>query len=270
MTTPAHVGWLQRSATHLTTSDGMHIDVWELRHQPDDAILSDWARHFRQHYCRDGMLNALVAGTAHTRASFLTEVKFPDPKKTPGPSTRAGDFGEILLADFAEYVLGYWCPREGRYESRDNRNVPSNGCDVVGFKFVAAGTVNPNDELLLMETKAGLRSARDNRLQTAIDDSVKDLTREAMSLNAIKQRLLQTDLPAALRVQRFQNQNDRPFQRVNAASAILDDTVFNPAAIAATVAKTHPNASNLHLFVVRGVSLMDLVHRLYEVAANEA
>src|SRR3546814_8878008 len=42
----------------------------------------------------------------------------------PGPSTRAGDFGEILVADFIEYVLGYWCPRQGRFEDRENRNVP--------------------------------------------------------------------------------------------------------------------------------------------------
>src|SRR3546814_15477764 len=65
----------------------------------------------------------------------------------PGPSTRAGDFGEILVADFIEYVLGYWCPRQGRFEDRENRNVPSNGTDVIGFSF-AGDEQSPADELL--------------------------------------------------------------------------------------------------------------------------
>jgi len=270
MTKPAHIAWLKRSATKLKTSDGIEVDVWELDHQKDDAVLSAWAKHFRQHYCQDGILPALVTGTTHTRASFLVNVKFPDASQGSGPATRAGDFGEILLADFAEYVLDYWCPREGRYENRDNRNVPSNGCDVLGFKFVTPGAIKPQDELLLMESKAGLRAKGINRLQNAIDDSIKDLTREAMSLNAVKQRLLQKDQAAAEKVQRFQNEMDRPFLRVNAAAAVLDHTVFDSVDFALTVAANHPNAKNLRLLIIRGTSMMDLVHSLYERAANEA
>jgi hypothetical protein len=132
------------------------------------------------------------------------------------------------------------------------------------------GSVKAQDELLLMESKAGLRAKGKNRLQTAIDDSIKDLVREAMSLNAVKQRLLHKDQAAAERVQRFQNENDRPFRRVNAAAAILDQTVFDSVDFATTVAMKHPNAKNLRLLIIRGTSMMELVHNLYERAANEA
>lgn len=270
MTTPAHIEWLKKSATILGTADGLDVEIWELDHQKDNIVLSAWAKHFRQHYCDDKMLPDLVSGTGHTPASYLSNLKFPDPVHGSGPATRAGDFGEILLADFAEYVLGYWCPREGRYENRDNRNVPSNGCDVLGFKFTTPSSVKPQDELLLIESKAGLKTKGKNRLQMAIDDSIKDLTREAMSLSAIKQRLLQKDRAAAERVQRFQNENDRPFRRVNTAAAILDQVVFESVDFATTVALKHPNAKNLRLLIIRGTSMMDLVHSLYERAANEA
>lgn len=270
MSKPPHVNWLRQVQANLKTADGMTIEIWEFDHKDDHEALSGWATHYRQHYCKDDLLADLIAGTGHTRTSYLTSVKFPDATKGSGPATRSGDFGEILLADFAEYVLNYWCPREGRFENRDNRNVPSNGCDVLAFKFVAPGVVNAGDELLLIESKAGLRAKGNNRLQSAIDDSVKDLAREAMSLNAIKQRLLVRDRAAAEAVQRFQNENDRPFRRTHAAAAILDQAVFDSIDLATTVASKHPNARNLRLLVIRGVSMMALVHSLYERAANEA
>ncbi|MER9281111.1 hypothetical protein [Mesorhizobium sp. M0522] len=96
------------------------------------------------------------------------------------------------------------------------------------------------------------------------------MTREAMSLNAIKQRLLRNDRAAAKRVQRFQNHNDRPFRRVNAAGAVLDQKVFDSVDFTTTLAKHHPNIKNLRLLIIRGTSMMDLVRTLYDRAANEA
>lgn len=269
MATPAHIGWLKKTGT-ITTAEGQIVEVWDLDHKTDNAVLSEWARHFRQHYCKDEDLADAIEGTIHTNATYLASVKFPDPVVAPGPGTRSGDFGEILLADFAEFVMGYWCPREGRYENRDNRNVPSNGCDVVAFKFYGDDPVHPKDELLLIESKAGLRAKNTNRLQNAVEDSIKDITREAMSLNAIKQRLNRTDRPAAKRVQRFQDHNDRPFKRVNAAGAVLDREVFDSIDFTTTLAKHHPNIDNLKLLIIRGTSMMDLVRALYDRAANEA
>lgn len=269
MAAPDHVFWFENTGEAIETADGRQAAVWVLQHTNDPAILSAWATHYRQHYCRDEDLPDLVQGTGLSNADFLTNIKFPDKTAPPGPSTRAGDFGEILVADFIEYVLGYWCPRHGRFEDRENRNVPSNGTDVIGFRF-ADNEPSPDDELLVAESKAGFRQTRENRLQQAINDSGKDLVREAMSLSALKQRLLKIDRLTALRVGRFQNQGDRPFKRTNAAVAVLDDAIYNNMALDDSDASQHPNGDNLRLIIIRGTSMMDLVHALYDRAANEA
>ena len=270
MTTPPHVSWLTKTGTNIATSDGMQIEVWDFNYKTDETILSQWAKHFREHYCSDEELPALVEGTGKTPKEFLNSIKFPDPKIRPGPSTRSGDFGEILVADFIEYILGYWCPRQVRYEDRMNRNVSTNGCDILGFKFAADEPGSPDDELFLLEAKASLTTTSDNRLQKAVDDSIKDMTREAMSLSAIKQRLRRTNLEHAARVQRFQQELDRPFRRVSGAAAILENAVFETMPLTGTTVAQHPNVENLKLLVIKGVSLMQLVHTLYERAANEA
>lgn len=269
MAAPDHVAWLENTCEVIETADGREVEIWVLQHADDATILSAWATHYRQHYCRDEDLPDLVADTGRTNADFLTNIKFPDAVAAPGPSTRAGDFGEILVADFFEYVLGYWCPRQGRFEDRTNRNVPSNGTDVIGFSF-SGDESSADDELLLIESKAGFRPTTRNRLQQAIDDSCKDLVREAMSLSAIKQRLLKINRDDALKVGRFQNQGDKPFKRVNAAVAVLDDEVFNEMALDESDASDHPNGDNLRLIVIKGMSMMDLVHALYARAADEA
>ncbi len=269
MAAPDHVAWLENNDEVIVTVGGHTAEIWVLTHTNDSKILSAWAAHFRQHYCRDEDLPDLVADTGRSNSDFLTQIKFPDAKKSPGPSTRAGDFGEILVADLIEYVLGYWCPRQGRYEDRENRNVPSNGTDVIGFYF-AGDTSSPDDELLIVESKSGFRPTKTNRLQQAITDSGKDAVREAMSLSAIKQRLLKINRDEALRVGRFQNQGDRPFKRTNVAVAVLDENVFEDLSLSESDGSKHPNSKNLRLIIIKGNSMMDLVHALYERAANEA
>lgn len=267
---PSHVKWLINTGESLSTLDGAKIEVWDFNYSNDAEVLSQWAKHFREHYCSDFELPALVDGTGMTRSEFLKTIKFPDAKIKPGPSTRSGDFGEILIADFIEYVLGYWCPRQVRYEDRMNRNVSTNGCDILGFRFATPQPGAPDDELFLLETKASLRPTNRNRLQDAIDDSIKDMTREAMSLSAIKQRLRRTNLEHAGWVQRFQQENDRPFRRVSGAAVVLETSVFQKMNLADTATKSHPNAKSLKLLVVKGISLMELAHALYERAADEA
>jgi hypothetical protein len=110
-----------------------------------------------------------------------------------------------------------------------------------------------------------------NRLQDAITDSMKDHLREAMTLNAMKQRMLvRGEREHAEKVKRFQNEAARPFKRINGAAAILDDNVFDETDLTVADATGHPNIEQLRLIVIRGPSLMKLVHALYERAADEA
>ena len=91
-------------------------------------MLSAWATHFRQHYITDDDLPAMVDGTGLSNADYLRTVLFPDATQPPGPSLRAGDFGEILVADYIEFLMGYWSPRALRYQDRWNRNDSTKGC----------------------------------------------------------------------------------------------------------------------------------------------
>lgn len=213
----------------------------------------------------------MVDGTGHSNADYLRHIVFPDAKETPGPSLRSGDFGEILVADYVDFVLGCWCPSELRYRDRWNRNDSTKGCDIIGFKFATHEPGHGDDELFVFESKSGMAKSNAHRLQDAIDDSGKDMLREAMTLNALKRRMLDKGKDAeADRVKRFQNQADRPFRRISGAAAVLDNTVFAETDFGAADASEHPNGQNLRLIVIHGPSLMTLVHALYERAADEA
>jgi hypothetical protein len=92
-----------------------------------------------------------------------------------------------------------------------------------------------------------------------------------MTLNALKQRMLALgEKEQAEKVKRFQNEAARPFKRINGAAAILDDNVFAETDLTAADTTGHPNIEQLRLIVIRGPSLMKLVHALYERAADEA
>ena len=93
---PEHIKWLADTEERITTVEGKIVEVWELRHQPDDAVLSAWAKHFRNHYCSDEDIDELRSGTACTCSEQTVNYKFPDKDSRLGPGIRAGDFGAIL------------------------------------------------------------------------------------------------------------------------------------------------------------------------------
>ena len=189
----------------------------------------------------------------------------------PGTSIRAGDFGEILVADYLEYILGFWVPRT-RYADKAVRNESTKGCDIVGFKLIDAGQDSNDDTLAVFEAKAQFTGNRAKpRLQDAVEGSAKDYQRLAESLNAIRQRLFDKEkLDDAIRVERFQNLEDRPYKMQLGAAALFSDPVFDEAEIEKTTTNDHPDGENLALIVIRGDAMMDLVHELYRRAADEA
>lgn len=268
---PKYMSWLIDTGERQTTACGHEIEIWSLDHQEDEHILSEWASQFRQNYIPDDLLPIMVDGTGKTKAQYLRDTVLPDAKNVPGPSLRSGDFGEIIVADFMEYILGYWSPRELRYQFRWNRNDSTKGCDVIGFKFACKDAISKDDELFIYETKSGAAATKANRLKDAVEDSHKDRLREGMTLNAIKRQFVERGaMDEVKRVQRFQNQADRPFRRVNGAAAILDEAVFATTNLAEIDASEHFNTGNLSLIVIRAPELMKLIHSLYEKAADES
>lgn len=67
-----------------------------------------------------------------------------------GPATRVGDFSELLVADYIEYVLDYMVPRT-RYDRKTNRNESTQGTDLIGYKM--GDKPRKTDEVQLVEIK---------------------------------------------------------------------------------------------------------------------
>ncbi len=269
--TSKHTKWLFDTGERLKSADGKEVKVWEFRHEKDEKVLSAWAKHFRNHYCLDSEIDYWRRGYKYSRSDYLNTIKFPDPKAAPGPSIRAGDFGEVLVADFLEYLFGYWVPRT-RYDNKTVRNESTKGSDIIGFHIVEGVEPSSKDKLAIFEAKTQFSGERDKkRLQKAVDDSAKDIARKAVSLNAIKQRLHERgERDDAEKIERFQNEVDYPYKEVYGAVALFENRLFDSGLASSTDASSHPHSGNLALIVIKGDQMMVLVHELYRRAADEA
>ena len=266
-----HLKGLKDTGERLVTAEGKTVEVWNFHFNGNDEIISDWAKHFRNQYCLDCEIDFYRKGYDFTRAEYLERIKFPDQSTPPGPSIRAGDFGEILVADYLQFLQGYWVPRT-RYSDKTIRNESTKGCDILGFKFIKEGKESKKDTLAIYEAKTQFSGKKPKpRLQEAIDGSAKDLTRRAESLNAVKQRLFQSQQPEqAIKIERFQNPEDHPYTEIWGAAALFLTSLFDRDQIKKTNLNTHQNPGSLVLLVIHGEDMMKLVHQLYRRAMDEA
>jgi hypothetical protein len=152
------------------------------------------------------------------------------------------------------------------------RNESTKGTDIIGFRVVSSGRDDPKDALALFEAKAQFTGGTPNgRLQAAVNGSANDEIRKAESLNAMKQRFINSGSCAEVQtVERFQNPEDHPYSEEYGAVALLSSSVFSKEDIRITTTAAHPHVGNLTLIVIHGQDLMPLVHDLYRRAADEA
>jgi len=279
--TSTQIKWLVNTGKRLKTVDGKEVEVWEFRHEKDEAVLSAWAKHFRNHYCLDTDIDFLRGKLS--RSDYLTNIKFPSRTTKLGPGIRAGDFGEILVADYLQWVLGYWVPRV-RWSSKVVRDESPKGSDVIGFRFHDEDSkASTKDVLFVFESKTKFSGSGINRLQDAINDSAKDHIRIDESLNFIKQKLFERkDIERAQKVERFQSPVDTPYKEIYGAAAIISDECFDADELASADCSQilnsskskeffpHPNGDSLILVAIKGPDMMKLVHELYRRAADEA
>ena len=270
--TSEHIEWLVDTGERLTTADDKEVEVWEFRHQPDEAVLSAWAKHFRNHYCLDTEIDFFRG--PHSRADYLTCIKFPSSSGGLGPSIRAGDFGEILVADYLQWVLKCWVPRI-RWSSKIIRNESLKGSDVIGFRFHEEKSEDcSQDTLFIFESKTKFSNSTDNRLQTTINDSARNNdSRIAESLNFIKQRLFEKNkIEQAEKIGRFQKSVDMPYKEIHGAVAVVSDEYYDAEeeGISSASCSDIPEYDNLALLIIKGPTMMKLVHDLYQRAADEA
>lgn len=257
---------LLKNRGKIKTSNDKEVELYELELSSDDEILNEWANIFRQNYCLDSEIDLLRSGYGLSREEYLETIKFPDKDDRLGRATRSGDFGELLIADYAEFILNYYVPRT-RYDRKINRNSSAQGSDMLAFKL--GENVSSNDEILIFEVKSQASETNPmNKLKDAIVHSNKDVKRIAESLNAVNQRLIDRGLiEEAKRIQRFQNATDRPYRKRYAAAAIHSKTSFSEEVIKTCTTQEHTNP-DLMLLVVYSDKLMKTIHDLYRRAAK--
>ncbi len=261
--------WLTQEET-IQTANGQVVQVFSFDYNlADEEAMSAWAKHFRNHYCPDNKIDILRSGTGLSKKDYLLNIKFPDRSIVPGPSVRSGDFSEILISDYFEYILNFWVPRT-RYSNKINRNSSPMGSDIIGFKLFDSNETS-EDILAVIEAKASYANTTKNRLQKAIDDSQKDNIRIAESLNAMKQRYIETNnIENAKRVERFENLSDKPYTMFYGAAALFSNETYNEEFARISDTSNHIDPYHLMLIVVKGNNMMSLVHELYRRAADEA
>lgn len=264
-----YVKWYEKEEV-LHTGEGKEVTVLNLNSEKDDKVLNEWAEQFRQNYRTLEDLDFEREGTGKSREEFLLESVFPDEKKGFGPATRVGDFCELLLADYIEFIRNYYVPRT-RYCRKINPNTSSQGSDVIGLKMYAPNKPSRQDEVFIIEVKGTAdpdsRTKGYERLQVAIDDSKKDVNRYAESLNAMKMRLWDMgDKEKAKYVARFQNITDRPYVIKYGAAAVLTNSKFVKEDITNVSIREH-EAENLELIIVHNENLKELITDLYRRAA---
>lgn len=265
-----HTKWLEEKSHTLTTSDGKPVKIYEFKPDlTDTGVLSAWARHFRNHYSFDSEIDDLRSQMGLTRKDYLLNIKLPSLSGF-GPGVRSGDFGEILVADYLEYILGYQIPRT-RYGTKVIRDESSKGSDLIGFKLYDENVSN-NDILAVFEVKAQLSKGKTKpRLGDAVSDSAKDNIRIAESLNAMYQRYYDKGETDQMKlVGRFQNPTDRPYTRNYAAAALFCNSAYSDDAITSVSTSAHPYKDSLSLVVIKADNFMSIVHKLFYLAADEA
>lgn len=245
----------------IKTSEGHPVKILELEIPSDESILNEWATHLRNHYCSDLEMDMLRSGYGYTREEYLLNIKFPSRNESFGPATRAGDFTEILIADYIDYIEGYYVPRT-RYDRKITKNSSSQGSDLIAFKMGYVDSTD--DELVIYEVKAQTsETIPKNRLQDAITDSRKDIKRLAESLNAINQRLIDKgEYENSSIIQRFQNSTDRPYRLYYGAAAVHSSYSFSSEKVAECSINVHPE-QNVKLIVVYSEKLMEKIHDIY-------
>lgn len=247
----------------ILTDDGEIVEVYELTGNIDKTSFDEWANHFRNQYCPDEIIDNLVNGSGLTKEEYLIKYKFPDATEGFGPGTRSGDFAELLIADYLEFILGYFVPRQ-RYKYRFNKNSSTQGTDVIALKMLSE-TNSPNDEFVTFEVKAqASNGAPKNRLQDAINDSYKDAIRKGESLNALKQMYLEKgDIKNATFIERFQNKPDHSYVEKCGAAAVHTTDTFSESFI-----KKVQTKDKLWMIVIKRNNLMNLIQKLYGRAAQ--
>lgn len=259
----------------LHSRNEYEVKIYKLNKQfLNDNTLNKWALGLRGNYVEDFLLEHLVNGTGLTQKEYLKRNIFPNHKDRIGAATMSGEFGEILVYDYINFVLGYYVTRT-RYLEKVNPNMPVSGSDVIGYKVKDIDRPSRTDNLIVAEVKTRSRNSGNKNticaktIKLALEHSVKDRVRIGESLNAEKRRLLdRSRFEESKIVERFQNKTDSPFTIEFFAVAVLDNDFYSEEAILDAVHSQDDNSNSTNVLIILSKELNKFLRNLYERACE--
>ena len=256
------------SENPIYTNEGKKIEVFHLDIQDDPEIFEEWAKQFRRNYCSDDELQEMTNEINISSNEYLKNYKLPSDSGI-GLSTMSGDFGEIVVSDYLQYIEEYAVPRT-RYDSKVNKDTSTQGSDVLGYK--KGDMTLQNDEIIVIEVKSsastGSSLTNKQRLQVAINHSDKDFERFSTSVVASYLKLVKDNSDQADIVKRFLNTTDHPFNVIYGAVAVHSNQSYDIEFIKNAVTQHHRAKENLRLLVIHSNELLNFIKRLYLKASE--
>ena len=257
----------------IISSRGEEIQVYKFNTELlDDNSLNNWALGLRYNYIEKDLLELAISGTGLTKKEYLEKMIFPNPEVSQGAATMSGEFGELLVYDYINYVLEYYVPRV-RYFNKVNPDMPVPGSDVIGYKMENYNKGSKNDKLLVAEVKT--RSTISGNKTTAITETItkaiqgasKDRVRVGESLNAEKSKLLTIGrFREAKIVERFQNKTDNPYNLDFFAVAVMDNELYSEQLILDVINNQNENIKFTNILIIHSKELKSFLRDLYKRA----
>lgn len=264
---PNYIEWLISEEKELP---GVPTKCYELRWETDEAALESWALHVRRHYIRDDELYEDCTAYGEPIGEYLQTSCIPTRSGFDrlGPSTRSGDFAEIIISDMLQFIEGLTVPRYKQID-RTNPNSSDQGSDVIGYKVTNPSLPRSDDTLLAVEVKAKLTDPIDlaGTIAKAAKDSKKDdpknRFRTGLSLRMLEKRSRAAgDRVTAAECRRFMRLAEQPFVFKRGSAVVVSlNEVGNLAYLSCDELGL---SKDDRLIIVHGRKLMDLVHRIYD------
>lgn len=264
MNRPKYIKWIVEE-TGVTLENNTPVKCYRINYKINEEVLDDWALHIRRQYESD---EEVLEGSKLNDMSvedYLRKYIIPQREDDLGPTARASDITEILIADLLEFIFDYTVPR-CKQRNRSGKCNSEHGTDVIAYRF-SQNDKKPDsrDELIAAEVKAQLTSTNYTAIEKAINDSKKDEHRLARTINYYRKQLrMLGKISDANEITRFLIKSENDYQITYVAAGISSsDQIDRSIKLSIAGDKLIIN-SNQKVLYVHGKDLMNLTHQIYE------
>ena len=262
MTAPQYLSNI-KFVKDISDSNGNIVHCYYLTNSFDEKTLQEWAHRIRCEYVSDKTIERLTSDGIDVD-DFLNN-RIPKSDNNRGCVIISGDFSELLMTDFREFILKESAFR-GKLQSKPTPNSPIQGCDILTYRI--DGTDASKDQLIITEAKSLISSTNYEVILKAASDSEKDSTRIgetlAFLLDFFSNRGNEDDYKKILR---FTKKGESTFVEEFEASGLTVCCCLEESNITNVLKQIKTTQKNIYF--VYGKDLKNLAYDLYRRALND-